>query len=151
MNTLHRMASMAAATAALMLASCASTIQSRIAHNPEKFRSLSAEQQQLVSRGQIARGMPKPGVFIAWGRPDDVAIVEKSGSKTERWGYFGLAPVFTQRVGIGYGYGWGHHPWAYGGADPFYYGGPEVDYMAVPIAHVDFRNGVVSEWEAKVR
>ncbi len=140
------------AAVALLFASCASTVKSRIARNPEKFRSLTSEQQDLVSKGQIARGMPKAGVFIAWGRPDDVTMIEKTGARIERWGYFGLAPIFTQRVGVGYGYGWGQRPWGYAAsADPFFYGGPEVNYMAVPVARVDFRNDVVQEWEAKAR
>ena len=47
----------------LLLSSCAiQSPQARIERNPEIYEALTAKQQELVSQGQIAKGMTKPGV-----------------------------------------------------------------------------------------
>jgi hypothetical protein len=88
-----------AAAAALVLANCASTPQSRIAKNPEIYNALPADQKALVSQGRIAEGLPKGGVFLAWGRPNAVRAGSDKGKKSERWFYNGYDVVWTQHFG----------------------------------------------------
>ena len=59
----------AAAAVTLLLSGC-STVESRIADHPDIYHSLSPRQQQLVANGQIAPGMPRQAVYLAWGSPD---------------------------------------------------------------------------------
>lgn len=140
-----------AAAAACLLASCAAnTPQTRIAKNPALFASLSPRERDLVSQGKIERGLPKGGVFLAWGRPDRVAEWDRSGSRLERWTYLGVRPVHTYSFGVGYGPGWGG--WGYGGPydDPYFYGGPAVEWVPYPVRRVDFRGDEVADWEVRL-
>ena len=59
------------------------TPEARIDQNPEKFWKLSDEDQALVRKGEIRRGMSPDGVYYAWGKParefsgaDDVETVK---------------------------------------------------------------------------
>jgi hypothetical protein len=129
-----------------LLASCAvQTPQTRMAKNPELFEALTPRQQELVRQGKIDRDLPKTGVWIAWGRPDRVAVWDRSGSRIERWTYLGLRPVNTYTVGVGtgpVGLGWY--------ADPYFYGGPVVEWVPYPVSRVDFRHDLVTEWEVRL-
>lgn len=131
-----------------LLASCAaSTPQTRIARNPALYQALTPSQQALVSQGRIERGLPRDGVFLAWGRPHRVTEWDRSGSRLERWTYYGLNPVSTYTFGMGVGPGWyGCGPYG----DPFFYGGPVVEWVPYPISRVDFRHGQVTDWEVRL-
>ena len=116
-----------------------------MAKNPELFDALTPRQQELVRQGKIERDLPKTGVWIAWGRPDRVAVWDRSGSRIERWTYLGLRPVNTYTVGVGpgpIGLGWY--------ADPYFYGGPVVEWVPYPVSRVDFRHDLVTEWEVRL-
>ncbi|MFN0127911.1 MAG: hypothetical protein ACKV19_14620 [Verrucomicrobiales bacterium] len=132
-----------------LLASCAaSTPQTRIARNPDLFASLTPAQQEIVSRGRIERGLPMDGVFLAWGRPDRVVEWDRSGSRVQRWTYLGLQPVHTYTFGWSGGWG-GWHGWdPY--CDPYFFGGPSVEWVPYPMSRVDFRHGKVTEWEVRL-
>jgi hypothetical protein len=138
--------------AACLLASCAasSTPQTRIARNPAMFEALTPAQQEVVSRGRIERGLPMDGVFLAWGRPDRVVEWDRSGSRLVRWTYQSLRPVHTYSVGWGVGPGWGGwrgwDPWY----DPYFFGGPSIEWVPFPVSRVDFRQGRVTDWEVRL-
>ncbi len=99
----------AAAAGALILAGC-STTESRIQEHPEIFQSLAANDQALVSRGQIRTGMSMDAVWLAWGNADQKVRGAMRGQETETW-------IYTTTSNYGYG-GYG-----YGGYGP-YWGGP---------------------------
>lgn len=143
---------------ALLLASCATnSVERRIQKNPASFSKLSKKQQDLVQRGQIAEGMSRDAVFLAWGRPGRVMSGSRDGRGRERWAYFHTAPVST--VGFGYG-AWGPHPfYSSFGVHPLYgYGfgpgwgwGTGVDYVPYIDRTVEFSNGKVVAWERMSR
>ena len=132
-----------ALAAALLFSSCASTVQSRIQKNPQEYAALSSQQQELVRQGRIEKGMPKKGVFLAWGRPDQVTRGNRDGKDFEAWRYHGYQPVYTQSVGIGVGPGYGRYGW-YSGYDY----GTDIYYRPYTAARVDFQNDRVSGWES---
>ncbi len=76
----------AAAPVTLLLSGC-STVESRIAEHPDVYHSLSARQQQLVANGQIAPGMPRAAVYLAWGSPDQRVEGAMRREMTETWIY----------------------------------------------------------------
>ena len=131
---------------AALFSSCASTVQSRIERNPELFDSLTAKQRELVRQGRIERGLPKGGVFLAWGHPDHVTRGQTDGKDFERWRYQGYDPVYVTSVGfqLGYGYGrYGHYGF------PGYAYGTDVVYRPYTAAMVNFDSrDRVSSWEA---
>jgi len=158
------------AAGALFFGGCA-TPESRISKNPDLYHSLSARQQQLVAQGQIAPGMGRNAVWLAWGNPGQKVNGYARGNATESWVYF---TTTTYGYGYGYGYGpYGYGPWGYGGFwgggvavfrthhghrfavfgdpfyDPFYYSylPPTVSY---PYKTVTFLNGRVVEFQHMV-
>jgi outer membrane protein assembly factor BamE (lipoprotein component of BamABCDE complex) len=131
--------------AALAFASCVpSTPQARIDRNPEKFSSLSRQQQDLVRQGQLAPGMPPDAVLLAWGSPEQTFDGSKNGKRTSRWDYASLQPVYT--TGFYGGYGYGRYPYGryYGGGFAV---GPEIAYIPSRVASVWFVNERVDGWE----
>lgn len=133
-----------ASVAVLVAASCAPTTPAqRIAQNPGMLEGLSEKQRELVSKGQIATGMPRDGVFLAWGGPDRRAEGFREGGSFERWDYMSLRPVYYHGFGGYSGHGWGsHHGHCYGWG---YH--PTVDYVPVKSASVWFREERVDSWE----
>jgi hypothetical protein len=158
-----------AATATTLLVSGCSTVESRIAEHPDVYHSLSARQQQLVANGQIATGMPRDGVYLAWGSPDQRVEGAMRREMTETWIYV----YYTSAYPYGYGYGYGY-PYGYGGGfgfggviathrhhgrsfafigdpfyDPFYYSyiPPSIPY---PYRTVTFANGRVVSFQSLV-
>jgi hypothetical protein len=158
-----------AATATTLLVSGCSTVESRIAEHPDVYHSLSARQQQLVANGQIATGMPRDAVYLAWGSPDQRVEGAMRREMTETWIYV----YYTSAYPYGYGYGYGY-PYGYGGGfgfgsviaahrhhgrsfafigdpfyDPFYYSyiPPSIPY---PYRTVTFANGRVVSFQSLV-
>lgn len=151
---------LAAALVAGFLSSCASpsTPQTRIAKNPATFQSLPQKQQALVEQGKISQGMNKEAVLIAWGRPGDITKGETNGVPYERWTWFSLRPVVTQTIGMRFGYGGPRYcsPYSRHGrrgmwGNDFGYSGTDIDYVSVPARRVDFRSGVVKDWETRAQ
>ncbi len=132
----------------LGLASCVSTPQSRIAENPSIYNSLTANQQSLVSVGQIEQGMTPPAVFLAWGEPSAVSEGVMDGKQATRWIYSTLEPVFTTPPVFWGGPYWGPYrgPGFYHYYCPYY---NDVTYIPVNTGHVLFINGKVKSWEKR--
>jgi hypothetical protein len=139
---------------AASLTSCTSPIERRIVSNPQLFDKLSSSDRSLVSRGEIREGMSKDAVFLALGRPDNVAEGRERGARIERWTYLDSRPVQSTTIGMGigtggyyggsrFGYGLG-----YGGLwDPYWGGyGSGVSYMPYPATMVEFRSGRVVKY-----
>ncbi len=133
--------------AAFAFSSCVPPItpQTRIAANPHQFAELSAKEKDLVSHGQITRGMSPSAVFFAWGNPSQRYEGSADSKKTERWDYVGSRPVYTTNFYGGYGIGhygpYGHHGYSTLGV------GPEIAYIPDRLASVWFVNNRVDAWE----
>src|SRR5690349_18069045 len=100
---------LALSAGALVLAGC-STTETRINEHPEIFQSLSANDQALVSRGQIRTGMSQDAVWLAWGNADQRVAGAMRGQRTETW-------IYTTTAAYpygGYGYGYGGFGYPYG-------------------------------------
>ena len=108
------------------------------------YASLSPNQQELVRVGRISKGMPKGGVFLAWGKPDHVSSGLRSGREFEAWRYRGYEPIYAHRVGFWGGPGWGRSCYGY----PGYNYGTDVYYHPYIAARVDFINNRVTGWES---
>lgn len=153
---LRRVLSLLTLGAAIGLTSCASPVERRIERNPEIYNKLSDSDKVLINQGRIREGLSKEGVFLAWGRPDQVAEGSQKGSKIEKWTYVGTQPVYSQSMGWGWGgpgWGWGGgygygRGWGYYGAwDPYWGGyGPTVTYVPYKAASVTFRGNRVTEY-----
>jgi len=112
-----------AAAGALFFGGCA-TPEKRISKNPDLYHSLPARQQQLVAQGQIAPGMSRDAVWLAWGGPEQKVNGYARGNTTETWVYFTTTTAYGYG---GYGYGpYGYGPWGYGGYPGFWGGGVGV-------------------------
>jgi hypothetical protein len=159
-----------AAAGALFFGGC-STPESRISDHRDLYDSLPARQQQLVAQGQIAGGMSRNAVWLAWGAPEQKVNGYARGNTTENWVYY---TTTTYPYGYGYG-GFGYGPYGYGYPgfwgggvgvfrthhgrrfavfgdpfyDPFYYSylPPTVSY---PYKAVTFVNGRVVEFQHMV-
>ena len=161
------------AAGALFSSGCA-TPESRISKNPELYNSLPARQQQLVTQGQIAPGMSRNAVWLAWGGPGQKINGYARGNATETWVYYTTTTAYGYGGYGGYGYGpYGYGPWGYPGFwgggvgvfrshhghrfvvfgdpfyDPFYYSyfPPTVQ---VPYKTVTFVNGRVVGFQRMV-
>lgn len=132
---------------AFSISSCVHPIERRIANNPQIYQSLKTSDQLLVQQGRIREGMTKEGVFLAWGRPNQVATGKQKGSSVEQWTYLGSQPVYTNSFGMGFGGG----PWGYGGYGRYgggYWGnmGPTVMYVPYKAGSVTFRSNRVTDY-----
>ena len=154
------------AASVLFLAGC-STVESRISEHPDIYQSLSPREQQLVTAGQIAPGMSRAGVYLAWGSADQKAVGAMRGQQTETWIYV----HYTYAYPYGYGYGYPYGGFGFGGGvavvrthhhggrafafvgnsfyDPFYYSyiPPSIPY---PYRTVTFANGRVVSFQSLV-
>jgi hypothetical protein len=81
------------AIGALILASC-STPQTRISDHPDLYQRLSSRDQELVSQGQIRRGMSRIAVWLAWGSPDRKILGNMGAGPTETWLYVYYATYY---------------------------------------------------------
>ena len=134
------------------LASCASSTtlrERRLSQNKEIYDGLSENDHALVAEGKIREGMHKQGVFLSWGRPNDIREGSRSGVHYETWLYTGQRAHTQTYLSLGYGHGY----------DPFYYGrshlgfGPSVvtTYRPVKVGTVELLNDKVVSWEARAR
>jgi hypothetical protein len=132
---LLRASTLSLATGALVLTSC-STPQTRISEHPDLYQTLSHRDQALVGQGQVRIGMPRTGVWLAWGSPDRKIVGNMGGGPKETWIYIYYAtyPYYPP-----YG-AWA--PWD----DPFYYSciPPSIPY---PGKVVTFTNGRVVSFQ----
>lgn len=142
--------SLACMVLAIGLVSCASSIERRIAANPDLYSKLADSDKVLINQGRIREGLSKEGVFLAWGRPDQVAGGSQKGVKLEKWTYVGTQPVYTDTFGSGFGvgrYGYGRGFGYCGPWDPYWGGyGPMVTYVPYKAASVTFRGNRVTEY-----
>ena len=64
----------------LLFTGCAtSTVESRKKERPAAYNALSAEDRELVDKGQIKTGMSQDAVYIAWGPPAQI-LQNQAGS-----------------------------------------------------------------------
>ena len=141
--------------AALGLVSCAShNPQSRIEKNAELFAQLPESQKELVSQGQIKRGMSKSAVYLAKGSPASKSSGEKNGKSFEKWNYNSMRPVVSHGFGgfLGRGYDYDRYGYGYGSRRRLGYGySPSVRYVSGPSSYVIFNNDRVTEWQSSSR
>src|SRR5881392_4216946 len=108
---ISRVVTLALLAGVLALAGC-STTETRINEHPEIFQSLSANDQALVSRGQIRTGMSRDAVYLAWGSADQRMAGAMRRQQTETWVYTTTASYPYGGYGPGWGYPYG--PWCWG-------------------------------------
>ncbi len=129
----------------VIVPSCApSTPETRIRKHPQDYAKLSEKHKEAVARGEIARGMSKEAVLLAWGSP--AARIEglRNGKFSERWNYEGRQAVTHHHFFGGYTSG-GYGRYGYSGYNAGF--GPEVTYIPYVSASVWFVDGRVDEWE----
>src|SRR5438477_9517775 len=118
-----RVLALAVSGGALIFAGC-STTETRINEHPEIFQSLSANDQALVSRGQIRTGMSQDAVWLAWGTSDQRVAGAMRGQQTETWIYTTTAAYPYGGYGYGgFGYPYGPYGGGFGGFGGFGGGG----------------------------
>ena len=101
--------------------------------------------------------MTRDAVFLAWGRPDSVAVGVSRGRESESWTYEGQRPVRSMSLGMGLGFGsyGGFGPYGYGGwgpygfgGFPYYGGGSAVTYIPYTSGVAEFVGGRVVSWKS---
>lgn len=141
------------------LSSCASSTtlrERRITQNAEIYNRLSEQDRALVAEGKIREGMHKEGVFLSWGRPNDIREGSRSGVPYETWLYTGQRASTQTYLSLGYGYGYDPYYYGYGGR---YYRrshlgfspGVSTTYWQVKVGSVELLNDKVVSWEASAR
>jgi hypothetical protein len=122
----------------LLLFSGCSGVDVRKQEQSAAFGDLSASERDLVSRGQIEKGMSTNAVYIAWGKPSAVSSEPASnGPGTDQtWVYYADKPVITPA--------WVYMPSQFGYWSLEYF--PEHHSEAYTKAQVIFRNGRVLSW-----
>lgn len=120
------------------------------------YDRLLPSHQVLVDQGKIEQGMSKEAVFLAWGNPATKFEGEDIGGSFERWTYTSLRRIYTNRINIGYGHGYGRRgpygyetPYGYGNSRHrrYGYGGADIAYITQRSAVVDFKSGRVTRWQ----
>jgi hypothetical protein len=96
------------AVSTFIMTSCETT-ENRISKHPEIYQGLSANDQALVSRGQIRPGMSQNAVWMAWGSPERKIMGNMRGQATETWIY-----ITYQTAPYPYGGPYGRWGWGYG-------------------------------------
>ncbi len=129
-----------------LLCGACSTIESRLKEMRPAFDAMPPKYQQLALQGTIADGMPKEGVYIAWGEPDAVSQGSRGSRFFETWHYFSYETVevggfetfhrgYVDRRGRRYYY-----------IDPLY--SPTYVTRRRPAKWCTFENQRVVAWEA---
>lgn len=139
---------LASLAVAVIAASCAPvTPQTRIQRAPDVYEALPADQQALVQRGELARGMSRDAVWLAWGAPAQRFEGARDARSTERWDYTGTQPVYHTTFAGGYGRYGPYGPYGRYGAYSAFAFGPEIAYIPYRRASVWFLDGRVEAWE----
>ena len=117
-----------------------STVEKRKAERAPAYAELSPEMRALVDRGQVNVGMPMVAVYIAWGKPSQVATGQNSNGKPiVTWVYTGT--TWREHRYWNYRYGYGNR---YGYPEPY------LDYDYLPssyvAAEVVFEDDLVKSW-----
>jgi len=117
-----------------------STLDKRKQERYSVYASLSPEMRAIVDQGQIKVGLPMDAVYIAWGKPSQIATGESSSGTTTTWLYTGT--TWQEHRFWNYRY--------YPRGRYYAYPQPYLDYDYVPqsytAAEVVFENGVVKNW-----
>ena len=131
----------------LLASSCVPiTPQMRIQQHPEIFATLSPNEQALVQRGELAKGMPPQAVVLAWGPPSMRYEGNHKGSPSMRWDYTGTQAVYSGQYFGMYGYGYhGRYGHPYSGYGVGF--APELAYVPYRQASVWFVNNRVDAWD----
>ncbi len=133
---------------ALLLSSCQTGPEARISQDPAKYSRLSSSDKELVSQGNIRKGMTRDAVYLAWGRPDIV----REGSAGEAWAYVGSAGVPVRSLS----YANIHRPYySHFGVHPRYgycsgsgwYLDSGIDFVPYVQKTVRFSGNRVTSWE----
>ncbi len=139
-----------------LLAGCASNAtlrQRRVEANPEAYQRLSEADRRLVSQGKIREGMNKEGVFLSWGRPDEIRQGSKQKVPYEIWNYSAHRPHTHSHLSLGYDV----YPYYFRRGPYYHYPhltlGPAVTttYVPIKVGSVEFLNDKVVSWEARKR
>lgn len=103
----------------------------------------------MVERGEVARGMSRDAVWLAWGAPSQRFEGGQDSRATERWDYAGTQPVHHMSFAGVHGYGrYGRFgPYGRHGAHSAFALGPEVTFIPYRRASVWFVDGRVEAWE----
>jgi hypothetical protein len=88
-------------TAALLLAGCASTPESRIADHQAAFAQYPADVQQKIRAGQVDVGFTPEMVRLALGEPDRIISRQSAAGTSEVWSYRRHAPRVSFGLGVG--------------------------------------------------
>ena len=93
----------------LLLANCASTNtpSARIEKDQQAYHDLSEREQELASKGEIEAGMSSQAVYFALGEPSRKLEGESNGTRTMRWDYSTLSPIYSNSFHGGFSYGRG--------------------------------------------
>jgi hypothetical protein len=116
--------------AGVILTGCStpSTVESRKKERYDAYTKLSPDMRAMVDQGQITAGMNMDDVFIAWGKPEQVANGGSEAGQTVTWFYYG-SYVGTTRY-------WGYRH--------TYYSYDPRTYIR---AQATFFNGLVKQWQ----
>lgn len=154
MKRYRSLAAAAALGAVLLLAGC-STPDTRIAHDPEAFAQLPADQQALVRAGRVSVGMNMEAVKMALGDPDRITLRTDAQGQTQIWHYVEYAYVDGPYLygSWGWGGGWGRRGWGgwgggWGGWGPGW--GWDEPVALYDRFQVTFTNGVVSSFRQEL-
>lgn len=133
---------------ALVLSACSlPSTQTRISSNGGMYSKLSPEHRRLVAAGDIAEGMSKDAVYLAWGTPERIYKGESDGTAKERWVYTRTRPETRTSIGLGYGTYPRYSRWGYRGC--VYHGFPNTVYVSEKVATIIFVGDKVESWERK--
>ena len=122
--------------AALFLAACSSTPESRIADNSAAFARFSPDVQQKIRAGRVDVGFTAEMVKLALGEPARVFMRQSEAGDTEVWIYHDNGPQFSFGLGVGSG---GRHS-AVGAGVGMSTGGYDPEEKM----RVEFRGGLVT-------
>lgn len=142
---MKRLFPLALVPALLVVSSCSTTPQDRIADNPAAYQQLTQAQKVSVSYGKLTKGMSPEAVKLAWGTPDSIVRSGQGGKTMERWVY--TKDGYSFALGVGGGSGWAsrNNVSAVGAGVSMPIGSQPLQTKAV----VTFEKGEVESWEGQ--
>jgi hypothetical protein len=78
---------MAAVVCWIVAGGCASTVESRIRANPERFEEFPPEAREAILRGRIQLGFTEDMVLVALGQPARIVTRVTEGGSSTIWVY----------------------------------------------------------------